>query len=616
MNHQTHTSLARLFDMASATLSRIDPSTGRYAVTGRCRQPSRMEGERLFQMETEGWGAKMLSYQDEDGQWAGGAFVPADFDPREWQELGHHGLPRLFLVAAPGVRSDPSSDRAKRTVELIGANSRWDEGGQPYWEGEVEECINGRTVADGAYFGVDVCPLSTGWSASVSTTAAGTVRGSTARSARHSHRRSTCWKGSWSTRGHRGTPESREARKSGEEYLLKRNLFRRLSTGEPADERFLHFLHPNRWRYDVLRALDYFRSSAMLTGADPDPRLGEAIDHVRSRRLEDGTWPLDWSPTGRVWFDVDDAGHGFGDSPPAGAHGGGADRYSPAICWRNRARVSRTDFTTGRLALWTNARPVATWASVHCRSSQPMEPSRDISRLLEIMAAPRTPVTGCPWDLEQNFETIAPYTLEEAYEVADAISRGDLVDLRDELGDLLLQVVFHAHGEEQGAFDFGGVVEAITTKMIRRHPHVFGDERRAAPAWPKACGRRSSPTKRQQGATLGAPRPRSRGPRQGLSDGVPVAMPALTRALKLQEKAARVGFDWKDAKRSSTDRGRDRRIAGGDRQRRSRGGRGRIRRRVVCAGQFRAAFEARPGEGAARHQRKIPDTAACRRACP
>ena len=103
-----------------------------------------------------------------------------------------------------------------------------------------------------------------------------------------------------------GTPESREARRSGEEYLLKRNLFRRLSTGEPADERFLHFLHPNRWRYDVLRALDYFRSSAMLTGADPDPRLREAIDHVRSRRSNDGTWPLDWSLPGRVWFEVDD----------------------------------------------------------------------------------------------------------------------------------------------------------------------------------------------------------------------------------------------------------------------------------------------------------------------
>src|SRR6185295_7881784 len=102
--------------------------------------------------------------------------------------------------------------------------------------------------------------------------------------------------------------------------------------------------------------------------------------------------------------------------------------------------------------------------------------SRDITCLLDIMAALRTTGTGCPWDLEQNFATIAPYTIEEAYEVADAIARGDLADLCDELGDLLLQVVFHARmGAEQGAFDFGDVVQAITAKLIRRHPHVFGD---------------------------------------------------------------------------------------------------------------------------------------------
>ena len=109
-----------------------------------------------------------------------------------------------------------------------------------------------------------------------------------------------------------------------------------------------------------------------------------------------------------------------------------------------------------------------------------MKPSRDIARLIEIMAALRTPGSGCPWDLEQNFQTIAPYTLEEAYEVADAIARGDLADLKDELGDLLLQVVFHARmaqelPKEQGAFDFGDVVDGITTKLIRRHPHVFAD---------------------------------------------------------------------------------------------------------------------------------------------
>src|SRR5262249_31160783 len=112
-----------------------------------------------------------------------------------------------------------------------------------------------------------------------------------------------------------------------------------------------------------------------------------------------------------------------------------------------------------------------------------MTPSRNISRLIEIMAALRTPKTGCPWDLEQSFATIAPYTLEQAYEVADAIARIDLGDLEEELGDLLLQVVFHARmAEEQGAFDFGDVVEAITTKLIRRHPHVFGDQHARDPA--------------------------------------------------------------------------------------------------------------------------------------
>ena len=179
-----------------------------------------------------------------------------------------------------------------------------------------------------------------------------------------------------------------------------------------------------------------------------------------------------------------------------------------------------------------------------------MEPSRDIFRLLEIMAALRTPVTGCPWDLEQNFATIAPYTLEEAYEVADAISRGDLVDLRDELGDLLLQVVFHAQmAKEQDAFDFGGVVEAITTKMIRRHPHVFGDDEARGAGMAKGMW---DGIKAQEKAERRAARiangldPEDHG--KGYLDGVPVALPALTRALKLQEKAARVGFDWKDAK--------------------------------------------------------------------
>jgi ATP diphosphatase len=170
-----------------------------------------------------------------------------------------------------------------------------------------------------------------------------------------------------------------------------------------------------------------------------------------------------------------------------------------------------------------------------------MKPARDIARLLEIMAALRTPGTGCPWDLEQNFATIAPYTLEEAYEVADAIGRGDLADLREELGDLLLQVVFHARmAQEQGAFDFGDVVEAITSKLLRRHPHVFGDLRGATAGDVKRLWDR---IKAEEKAEKAHSRPSEQA---GALSGVPVAMTALTRALKLQAKAGKVGFDWND----------------------------------------------------------------------
>jgi nucleoside triphosphate diphosphatase len=175
-----------------------------------------------------------------------------------------------------------------------------------------------------------------------------------------------------------------------------------------------------------------------------------------------------------------------------------------------------------------------------------MTPARDISRLLEIMAALRTPKTGCPWDLEQDFSTIAPYTIEEAYEVADAIVRHDLDDLREELGDLLLQVVFHARmAEEQGAFDFGGVVEAITDKMVRRHPHVFGDAHGLSAG---AVEDLWHDIKAQEKAAKAAKAAKARSVPEGALAGVPVTLPALTRALKLQQKASKVGFDWNDPK--------------------------------------------------------------------
>jgi ATP diphosphatase len=168
----------------------------------------------------------------------------------------------------------------------------------------------------------------------------------------------------------------------------------------------------------------------------------------------------------------------------------------------------------------------------------PVKASRDIARLIEIMAALRTPGSGCPWDLEQSFETIAPYTLEEAYEVADAIARGDLAGLKDELGDLLLQVVYHARmAEEQRLFDFGDVMESITAKMIRRHPHVFPDEQGRTAEHKKGMWER---IKAEEKTARGEAAP------AGALAGVPAALPALTRALKLQRKAGRVGFDWND----------------------------------------------------------------------
>jgi len=163
---------------------------------------------------------------------------------------------------------------------------------------------------------------------------------------------------------------------------------------------------------------------------------------------------------------------------------------------------------------------------------------KTVADLLAVMAALRTPGTGCPWDLRQTFATIAPYTIEEAYEVSDAIAKGDLAHLKDELGDLLFQVVYHARmAEEQGAFAFADVVDAITAKMIRRHPHVFGSpEQRAAGAapgfWERAKAAEKKAAEKDERAAA------------GVLDGVPTALPALTRALKLQNKAAKVGFDW------------------------------------------------------------------------
>jgi ATP diphosphatase len=174
-----------------------------------------------------------------------------------------------------------------------------------------------------------------------------------------------------------------------------------------------------------------------------------------------------------------------------------------------------------------------------------MEASRDISRLIEIMAALRNPETGCPWDIVQTFETIKPYTIEEAYEVSDAIERKDMDDLCEELGDLLLQVVFHARmAEEAGEFSFGDVVDAITRKMIRRHPHVFAVSGADTPDAVKVQWEEIKVEEKRERAERRARRGISEDFKTGFLGSVQRTFPALTEALKLQERAAKVGFDW------------------------------------------------------------------------
>ena len=165
-------------------------------------------------------------------------------------------------------------------------------------------------------------------------------------------------------------------------------------------------------------------------------------------------------------------------------------------------------------------------------------PAAALLNLLTLMAQLRDPDTGCPWDVQQDFASIAPYTIEEAYEVADAIARGDITDLRDELGDLLLQVVFHARiAEEAGHFDFTAVAAAISDKLVRRHPHVFGDQGKISAATQSASWESLKAAERAANAA-------AKGRPESVLDGVPLPFPALLRAYKLQRRAARVGFDW------------------------------------------------------------------------
>jgi hypothetical protein len=253
----------------------------------------------------DGWAARVLDLEGEDGLWEGGALFPVvDGKPSFRREEGQPWTATAYsleLLADLGV--EPDDARVRRAVDLVRANARWEHAGQPFFEGEVEPCINGLTVKLGAYFGVGVDAIverlvgeqleDGGWNCEVEN---GSVRGSFHTTIRVlegliGHERATG-----------GSAAATAARRRGEEYLLERRLMRRLTTGEVPDPDWLRFAWPARWHYDVLRGLEYFRSA----GDRPDARIDEAIELVRSKRQDDGTWPLDHTWRGAVHFTMDD----------------------------------------------------------------------------------------------------------------------------------------------------------------------------------------------------------------------------------------------------------------------------------------------------------------------
>ncbi len=252
-------------------------------------------------VEHEGWGARLLGIEDRDGLWDGGACFPAGFTGDEQGQPWTATMHTLQTLQLLGL--DPASDSARRATGLVAENGRWEHAGQRYFDGEVEPCINGRTIETGAYFGVDISPVvqrvvaerlaDGGWNCEAEN---GSVRSSfdttiNVLDGLLEFERATG-----------GSPEVRAARRAGEEYLLERGLFRRKSTGTVVKPEYLEFAFPYYWHYDVLRALDYFRWS----GADRDARMAEAAAAVRSKRQPDGRWLLERVHPGRVHFDLED----------------------------------------------------------------------------------------------------------------------------------------------------------------------------------------------------------------------------------------------------------------------------------------------------------------------
>ena len=264
--------------------------------------PSDVAAERA-RVEHEGWGARLLALEAEDGLWDGGAYFPSPYDGTEPGQPWTATMHTLQTLQLMGL--DPQSESARRAIALVAENGRWEHDGQRYFDGEVEECINGRTVETGAYFGVDVEPLvdrllsermqDGGWNCESENGAVVSSFDSTINvlEGMYEFERATG-----------GSAAVSEARRGAEGYLLDRSLFRRRSTGEVANQKFLHFGFPYYWHYDVLRALDYFRKS----DSQRDPRLAEAIEVVRAKRQPDGRWLLDHSYPGRVHFDIEEAG--------------------------------------------------------------------------------------------------------------------------------------------------------------------------------------------------------------------------------------------------------------------------------------------------------------------
>jgi hypothetical protein len=262
--------------------------------------PGDVAAERA-RVEHAGWGARLLALEDPGGLWAGGACFPASWaggEPGQPWTATMHTLQTLQLLGL-----DPSSGSARRAIALVAENGRWEHAGQRYFDGEVEPCINGRTIETGAYFGVDVAAVlerilaerlaDGGWNCEAEN---GSVRSSFDTTINVLDGLLE------SERATGGSDAVRTARRGGEEYLLERGLFRRQSTGEVVQPAYLEFAFPYYWHYDVLRALDYFRRS----GADPDPRMAEAVAVLRSKRQPDGRWLLDRIHPGRVHFDLED----------------------------------------------------------------------------------------------------------------------------------------------------------------------------------------------------------------------------------------------------------------------------------------------------------------------